>query len=119
MRKPYGRGSVAGRMAYDEGLAARVRDASRVAWTEKRMFGGLCFMHRGHMVCGIVGDRLMLRMGDDAEAALREPHTAPMDFTGKPLRGMLYVEAEGVADDDQLRGWVERALQWNAVQPAK
>lgn len=108
-------------MAYDEGLAQRIRDATPrgVDWTERKMFGGLCFMHRGHMTYGIVGDDLMLRMGEDAEAALAEPHTRPMDFTGKPMRGMLYVSAEGVADDDQLRAWIERALAFNVRQPAK
>ncbi len=83
------------------------------------MFGGLAFMFRGHMTCGIVGDDLMLRLGDEAQEALREPHTRPMDFTGKPMRTMLYVSPEGVADDDQLRAWIERALAVNQRQPAK
>jgi hypothetical protein len=56
-------------------------------------------MHRGHMVCGVVGDELRLRMGDAAAGVLSQPHTRPMDFTGRPMRGMLYVAAEGVADD--------------------
>lgn len=106
-------------MAFDEALAARVRDALPGHCTEKRMFGGLCFLDRGNMACGIVGDTLMLRMGDAAEAALREPHARPMDFTGRPMKGMLFVEPEGVADDDQLRDWVGRALAFTASLPAK
>ena len=106
-------------MAFDEALAERVRDALPGHATEKRMFGGLCFLDRGNMVCGIVGDDLMLRLGADAEAALAEPHARPMDFTGRPMKGMVFVAPEGVADDSQLRDWVGRALAFTASLPAK
>ena len=106
-------------MAFDPALADRVRDALPRHVTEKRMFGGLCFLDRGNMACGIVGDALMLRMGEAAEAARREPHTRPMDFTGRPMKGMLFVDAEGVADDDRLRAWVGRSLAFTATLPAK
>lgn len=106
-------------MAYDEGLAGRMRGALPGHVTERKMFGGLCFLDRGNMCCGIVGDDLMLRMGDGAEAALREPFTRPMDFTGRPMKGLLFVAAEGIADDDQLRDWTERALAFTGTLPAK
>lgn len=109
-------------MAYDEGLAERIRETllDTPPVVEKRMFGGLAFMVRGHMCCGIVGDDLMLRLGDDGAAeALAEPHTRPMDFTGKPMKSMLYVDAAGVAEDTALRGWVKRALRFNGTLEAK
>jgi len=73
-------------MAYDQMLADRIRtvlgDTADV--TEQKMFGGLAFMVRGHMVCGVVRDNLMLRLGSEgATAALGRPHVRPMDFTGR------------------------------------
>jgi TfoX/Sxy family transcriptional regulator of competence genes len=101
-------------MAYDPVLAERVRDLleGRPAVTEQRMFGGLAFLVDRSMCCGIVGDELMLRLGADgaADALAREPHTRPMDFTGKPMRNFIFVTAQGVRTDAQLRRWVERAL---------
>lgn len=100
-------------MAYDEGLAQRVRelltDESDVV--ERRMFGGLAFMVGGHMTFGILGSRGMARLGNDGAAlALDEPHVSPMDFTGKNLRSMVFLEEEAIAEDDDLAGWVTRAL---------
>ena len=109
-------------MAYDEGLAHRLRelleDDSSVA--EKKMFGGLCFLLGGHMVCGIVGDELMLRVGPEAyDACLAEPHAREMDFTGRALRGMIYVGTDGFAEDEDLEAWVERALSYARSLPPK
>ena len=76
-------------MAYDEELAARVRDVLGDApdVMERKMFGGLAFMLSGNMACGIVGADLMLRLGDDgADAALDQPHVRPMDFTHRPMK---------------------------------
>ncbi len=107
-------------MAYDEGLAQRMRDALPAHVSEKKMFGGLCFLDRGNMACGIVGDKLMLRLTKELVAEYRrEPETADMDFTGRPMPSMMYVLPEGIADDDQLRRWVERALDFTATLPAK
>ena len=87
---------------------------------EKNMFGGLAFMVRGHMACGVVGEELMVRVGPDAyEEALAETHAREMDFTGKPLRGMVYISAEGMADDDALDAWVGRALAFVLSLPPK
>ena len=104
-------------MAYDDKLAARLHRilGDRPGITEKKMFGGLAFMLGGNMCCGIVDDRLMLRLGHDrAAAALAEPHTAEMDFTGRVIRTMVYVDGEGIASDDALAGWVERAVAFAA-----
>src|SRR5262245_25730903 len=109
-------------MAYDEKLAERVRAVleSRADVTEQRMFGGLAFMVLGHMVCGVVQDRLMVRVGPDAyDEALAEPFTEPMDFTGKPLKGMVYVLPEGLRSKRVLSEWVDRGLQLVSSLPPK
>jgi TfoX/Sxy family transcriptional regulator of competence genes len=108
-------------MAYDEMLADRVRDivATEPGLSERKMFGGLTFMLDGHMCCGIVGDRLMLRLGADlAEKALERPHVQPMDFTGRPMTGMVYVAPEGLRGK-ALRQWVEEAAEFVRALPPK
>ena len=82
-------------MAYDLGLADRIRVVlGRLGdFTERKMFGGVAFLVNGHMCCGIVKNDLMLRLTPEAAtAALREQHTKPMDFTGKPMKSMIYVK---------------------------
>ncbi len=109
-------------MAYDELLAERVRTsiAGLHGITEKKMFGGIAFMLRGNMCCGIVKEELMVRLGrEGTAAALEEPHTRPMDFTGKPLKTMIYVEPIGCADDLALTAWVEKAVAFAKTLPAK
>ena len=77
------------------------------------MFGGLTFMLGGKMCCGVLGDRLLVRVGPAAyEAALTEPFAAPMDFTGRPLRGMVYVDRDGLREDDELSRWVGRGVEF-------
>ncbi len=84
------------------------------------MFGGLAFMLWGNMCCGVVGKELVIRVGpDDYGAALSEPHAREMDFTGKPLKGFVYIGREGVASDDELRQWVGRALRFARSLPRK
>ena len=109
-------------MAYDERLAERVRNmlAVRPGYSERKMFGGLCFMLNGHMCCGIVGDELMVRLAPDQyEDALARPYARPMDFTGRPMRGMVYVGTGGIAGDAALAEWVERGAGFAASLPAK
>ena len=108
-------------MAYDETLAARVRDvlAGTEGVTERKMFGGLAFMVGGHMACGIVGDELMLRLGPArAERALARPHVRPMDFTGRPMTGMVFVGADGLRYR-ALRTWVVQAVEFVGTLPPK
>ena len=98
-------------MAYDEGLAQRIREtlSDRSDVAERKMFGGLCFMVRGHMSCGIVKDELMVRVGKDAyEDSLTLPHAREMDFTGRAMKGMVYVAQDGLEADADLAAWVGR-----------
>ncbi|MFZ1755978.1 MAG: TfoX/Sxy family protein, partial [Caldilineaceae bacterium] len=108
--------------AYDETLAARVRDilSDQFGVVEKKMFGGLAFMWRGNMTVGITNEGLMVRVGkENNEKSLAYPHTRPMDFTGKPMKGFIYVAPEGVATDDDLRAWVGRGVAFSETLPAK
>lgn len=109
-------------MAYDEQLAERIRAtlADTAGIGERKMFGGIAFLHHGNMVCGVVAETLMLRLGPErAEAALDEPHVRPMDFTGRPMRGMVYVDPPGFATDEALAEWVGRAMDFAATLPPK
>ena len=109
-------------MAYDEGLAERLRDVFQNQSTvvEEKMFGGLAFMVNGHMCVGITGDDLMVRVGTDQyEDALSQPKARPMDFTGRPMKGFVYVEHEGFDTDEDLEDWVDRGMQFVSTLPPK
>src|SRR5687768_1298176 len=97
-------------MAYDEGLAERIREGlgPREGLTEKKMFGGIAFMLNGNMICGIVKDELMVRVGPDGhDAALEKSGARPMDFAGRPMRGMVYVEPAAIAKAEALGAWLD------------
>jgi hypothetical protein len=109
-------------VAYDEGLAHRIRDHlgddPRIA--ERKMFGGLAFLSGGNLACGIVGDELMVRVGPDAwPVALARPHAREMDFTGRSMKGMVYVAVDGFAEDDDLHAWIDRGLAYAQALPPK
>ena len=109
-------------MAYDEGLATRVREVlgDQPGVAEKKMFGGLAFLVGVNMACGVRGDDLMVRVAaDQAEAALEEPGARPFDMTGRPMKGWLLVAADGHAEDDDLRGWVDRGVAYAESLPPK
>ncbi len=109
-------------MPYDEILAERVRAVfqSEPGCTEKKMFGGICFMVGGNMAVGVTGSDLMVRPGpDNFESALALPHARPMDFTGRPMKGFVYVESAGIAADAVLAEWVERGAAFARSLPAK
>lgn len=109
-------------MAYDEHLAERVGRAlaRRPGLTEKKMFGGIAFMLNGNMCCGIVKDDLMVRVGPQAhDEALAQPHARPMDFAGRPMKGMVYVDPAGVRSDGALAAWVQRGVDFAAALPPK
>lgn len=109
-------------MAFDEALADRIRDVllSRSEVSERKMFGGIAFMVAGNMAVGVIGEDLMVRLDPaDAEKALEEPHTRPMDFTGKPMKNMVYVDAEGTASDEDLTSWVEAGADYASSLPPK
>jgi len=108
-------------VAYDEDLADRVRAVlpPAEAVTERQMFGGLAFMLGGHMFCGVVKDTLMVRLGPDgAGRALDRPHVRPMDFTGRPMKGMVFVEPGGL-HGAALRRWVDAAACYARSLPPK
>ena len=109
-------------MAYDEGLATRVRDVlgDRPGLAEKKMFGGLAFLLHGNMACGVRGDDLIVRVAAEvADAAQGEPGTRPFDLTGRPMNGWLLVDAGGHAEDEDLRRWVDRGVAYASSLPAK
>ena len=109
-------------MAYDEGLATRVREAigDRPGLVEKQMFGGLAFLVQGNMACGVRGEDLIVRLAADAaESVQDEPGVRPFDLTGRPMKGWLLVAADGHADDDDLRRWVDRGVAYAASLPPK
>ena len=102
-------------MAYDEALARRIRDLlrDRRDVTERKMFGGLAFLIAGHMCCGIVGRDLMVRVGrENYESALAHKHVRPMDFTGRPSRGMVYVAPAGLRSRRALEAWIDGGVRF-------
>jgi len=105
-------------MAYDEKLADRIRQAvgPRPDVTEKKMFGGIAFLQDGKMFVGIVKDDLMVRVGPERyEAALAEAHVRPMDFTGRPMLGYVFVGPSGSRTVKAVERWVERATAFVAT----
>lgn len=109
-------------MAYDEGLAQRIREVLGAApgLVEKRMFGGVGFMVQGNMACGVNKDNLIVRVGaDQYQQALSRPHTRPFDMTGRPMKGWVMVGAPGYESDDDLKAWVQQGLDFALTLPAK
>lgn len=109
-------------MAYSELLASRIRSllAGSTGITEKRMFGGLCFLKHGHMFVGLTGSDLMARVGKEAHAAsLAREHVRPMDFTGRPMAGYVFVSDKGLAGDAALEFWIRHCEGFAAALPPK
>ncbi len=109
-------------MAYNETLAQRVRDdlGSQPGLSERKMFGGLAFMLNGNMACGVNGEDLMVRVAPDQfPEALARPGARPMDFTGRPMKGFVFVGPPGYAADGSLAAWVALAAAFAASLPAK
>ncbi len=109
-------------MTFNELTAVRIRETmkSTPGVSERNMFGGVSFMLEGNMCCGVIEDNLVVRVGPGAyEAALQEPHARPMDFTGRPLRGFVYVGRAGYEAPGALRGWIERGVAFVRTLPRK
>lgn len=109
-------------MVYDEKLAERIAKVldGRDDVVTKKMFGGLAFMVGGHMTVGILGELLMVRVGPDAHTdALKRAHVRPMDFTGRPSKGMVYVDPPGTKAMRDLRAWIARGLAFTEALPPK
>src|ERR1041385_7632826 len=107
-------------MAYDEKLADRIRQALGPddGIEERKMFGGLAFLRGGRMFVGIAGDELMVRVGPERyEESLGKPHVRPMDFTGRPMKGYVYVAPAGRQTEPSLRAWVRLASRFVTTLP--
>lgn len=108
-------------MAYDLQLAERIRlQLANVSFEEKKMFGGVGFLLNGNMACGVNKDNLIVRIDPEKQNAfLKKPHTKLFDLTGRPMRGWLLVETDGVKTDKQLSAWVKEGVEFASKLPAK
>ena len=109
-------------MAYDEGLAQRIREVldDLPALVEKKMFGGVGFMVQGNMACGVNGSNLIVRVGPERyEEALTQPHARVFDFTGRPMKGWVMVAPGGHETDETLADWVQQGVEFVLSLPAK
>ena len=109
-------------MAFDEGLAERVRNlvGPSEGLSERKMCGGLCFLLSGNMCFGIVGSELMVRVGPDAyPETLTMRYAREMDFTGRSMRGMVFVSEDGISEDEHLEKWLERGMAFAGSLPPK
>jgi TfoX/Sxy family transcriptional regulator of competence genes len=108
-------------MAYDLKLAERIRSQlGSIPFVEKKMFGGIGFLLNGNMACGVNKDNLIVRIDPNKQdALLKKPHAKPFDLTGKPMKGWLVIEAEGVKTDKQLSAWVKEGIEFASALPPK
>lgn len=109
-------------MPYDPHLASRIRKAlaATPGFSEKRMFGGVCFLRHGLMFAGVSGSALMARVGKaNYEDSLAREHVRVMDFTGKPMAGYVFIDDPGIATDQDLHFWLTRCLTFVATLPPK
>ena len=109
-------------MPYNEKIDARITQiVSRWKNTDaKKMFGGVCHLLNGNMVCGVYKDYLILRLGEkESRAALKKAHTRPFDITGKPMKGWVMLEEQGFKSEDQLRSWLNKAKGFVKTLPPK
>jgi TfoX/Sxy family transcriptional regulator of competence genes len=109
-------------MAYSESLAERIRQvfARQHGITEKKMFGGVGFLLNGNMCVGVWKSSLVVRLGHvEAEAALTKPEVVPFDITGRPMKGWLIVEPDGIESAEQLSQWIQRSVKFVSTLPKK
>jgi hypothetical protein len=109
-------------MAYDEGLAQRIREVlvGHPGLVEKKMFGGVGFMLHGNMACGVNKEDLIVRVGPARyEEALERSHTRPFDMTGRPMKGWVMVAPNGTESDSDLAGWVQQGVDFCLSLPPK
>ena len=103
-------------MAFDEELGRRISgllENGGIVFTQKKMFGGLGFMIDGKMCVGVVKNDLMLRIVDENyDEVLEMPHVRPMDFTGRPMKGFVYVDPAGVSNDASLQKWLSFGIEF-------
>jgi len=109
-------------MTYSTSLADRIRRAlgRHKGIQERKMFGGIAFLLHGNMCVGVWKSSLVARLGpEQAAAALQQPHVNEFDVTGRPMKGWVLIDAEGLDEENQLRDWIERAVEFVSTLPAK
>ena len=109
-------------MSFSESLADRIRQAfgRKRGLVEKKMFGGVGFLLSGNMCVGVWQTALIVRLDpDDAESLMKQSHVRVFDITGRPMKGWLLVEADGLETDEQLSAWLARATRFVETLPAK
>lgn len=109
-------------MAYSEKLAERITALLKPnkGLVIKKIFGGICYMLKEKMIAGIVEDKLMIRcLPDEYDSLLKKPHAGEMTFTGKPMKGFLYVAPEGITTDKQLQNWLNVGIEFAHKSPPK
>jgi len=109
-------------MVYDKGLAQRVREAMEElpGFSEKKMFGGVCFLLYGNMVCGVLNDEIIVRVGSEKyKTYLTLPYTKMFELTGRPMKGWIVVEHEGHESDHDLARWVRIGVDFSLSLPPK
>jgi len=109
-------------MAYDEGLAQRVREliSDQPGYQEKKMFGGIGFLIHGNMACGVIREDLIIRVGADKYTdSLLQPHVELFDITGRAMTGWVIVKEPGYRNDLDLEGWTGQGVDYALTLPAK
>jgi len=104
-------------MAFDQDLALRVRRLleKQDGISERKMFGGLAFLLKGKMFCGVLGHDLVARLGaEQAQTALRRSYVRPMDFTGRPMKGYVYIAPDGLRTDRTLQTFLRHAIRFTS-----
>ena len=109
-------------MAYNEALAQRILEVlgPQPGLEAKKMFGGMCYLLNGNMLCGVVDERMIVRLGKERQAeGMSRPHTRPFDYTDKAMSGWLMVGMEGLETEEDLADWVQVCLEYVRGLPAK
>ncbi|MCC6274973.1 MAG: TfoX/Sxy family protein [Leptospiraceae bacterium] len=104
-------------MAYDEKLNERIRSIlaeKKIRYEAKKMFGGICFLVKEKMCAGVVENKLMVRIDPDIyEDSLKKKGCSEMNFSGRPMKGFVFVTDEGIKTKKDLTGWIDKALEFN------
>lgn len=109
-------------MSYDEKLAHRLRLHlnRRPGFSERKMFGGICFMLHGNMCGGVLREDLVVRVQPEKfDQAMKQPHTRAFDFTGKPMKGFVVISPKGYRTDTAFKDWVALGVECASAQPRK
>ena len=109
-------------MPFSEKLDTRITELLKTkrGLVKKKMFGGVCYMLKDKMIAGIVEDKLMIRcIKDEYDSLLKKPHAAVMNFTGRPMKGFLYIEPAGIKTNKQLQKWLDVGIEFAHKSPPK